>query len=54
MKCVIWNTEWAIPHNPRGQLLQELIYGRAPDVICLTEAKAALHSLECCACFRRT
>ena len=31
-----------VPHNERGKLLQELIPSRIPDVICLTEAKAAL------------
>ena len=42
MKCVVWNTEWAIPHKTRGQLLNELIFNRNPDVICLTEAKTDL------------
>ena len=42
MRCVIWNTKWAVPHNQRGKLLQELIQSRSPDVICLTEAKVGL------------
>lgn len=42
MRCVIWNTAWAVPHNERGQLLQGKIQRRKPDVICLTEAKAGL------------
>lgn len=42
MRCVIWNTAWAVPHKERGQLLRELIQNRSPDVICLTEAKARL------------
>ncbi len=42
MRCVVWNTAWAVPHKTRGQLLKELIQGRNPDVVCLTEAKAGL------------
>lgn len=42
MRCVIWNTAWAIPQIKRGRRLQELIQSRSPDVICLTEAKAGL------------
>lgn len=42
MRCVVWNTEWAVLHKERGQLLWELIQSRSPDVICLTEAKAGL------------
>lgn len=42
MRCVIWNTAWAIPHIKRGRRLQELIQSHSPDVICLTEAKVGL------------
>lgn len=42
MRCVIWNTAWAIPQIKRGRRLLELIQSRSPDVICLTEAKVGL------------
>ena len=38
MKIVLWNTEWAKPHTPRGQIIRREILAADADLICLTEA----------------
>lgn len=38
MRLLTWNVEWASGCSRRGQAIQAIVEGRAPDVLCYTEA----------------
>ena len=41
-KAVLWNLEWATPRSPRGRRTRAILAELDPDVVCLTEATAAM------------
>lgn len=36
-KIINWNAQWAKPESKRGNLIRENIFGRDPEVVCITE-----------------
>lgn len=42
LRILLWNVEWASPRSQRGRRIRSRVAELAPDVVCLTEATAAM------------
>ena len=42
LRILLWNLEWATPRSPRGRRIRAILADLDPDVVCLTEATAAM------------
>lgn len=42
LRITVWNAEWASPASRRGPRIRDLLAALQPDLICLTEAAAAI------------
>lgn len=42
LRVLVWNTEWARAHTPRGAEIKRVLEAADPDVVCVTEGAAEL------------